>query len=644
MGTCYRRELDGLRAVAVLPVILFHSGISVFSGGFVGVDVFFVISGHLMTTIIVGEHKAGEFSLLKFYARRARRILPALFLVILCCVPFALLIMPPTEYKNFVKSIKSICVIQQNFYFWRASGYFDLASEREPLLHTWSLAVEEQFYIFFPLVVLLASRYGNRSLHTILIIIGLASFVTCELGWRVFPSGNFYLAQSRVWELLAGSFCAFLQLRRGQQSNNPAAAIGLLLIFFSIFTFNPETPFPSVFTLFPVTGSVLIILFAGTGTLAARLLSNKLLVGIGLISYSAYLWHYPLFAFSRIEALGQPSQAVMALLAVMSLVLAYFSWRYVEQPFRKSRFAPIREPRTVMAIAALGSACLFFIIANLPSPARGDIKKFKPVAKYGLVDTCFLLNTDISAFKEVACGLKAAGGFRKVLLLGDSHAASLSSGLQQWADENSVQLGVLTAAYCLPLVTSFPSSNAVATTPRCAAINRKVKELIATQHFDLVVIASYMLEWGFKNDPKWTYPGYFSDFVNEVRSLSQRVPVLVVGQFPVWRTSLPEVIWSEKRRSQAISDLPPYSFNGIDERIFTVDRTEKTALAMPNVNYLSVTGKNCSSSGCLRYLEYENEFHLASPDYGHLSLAASIDIARNLVGPKIKYLLEASPQ
>ena len=642
MSTRYRKELDGLRAVAILPVIFFHLGFPAFGGGFVGVDVFFVISGYLMTSIIVNEHDNGTFSLLRFYARRARRILPALLMVILCCIPFAMYLMPPSEYKDFMKTVKAICLITQNFYLWETSGYFSSNSETKPLLHTWSLAVEEQFYIVFPIIILLLSRCSRKLFYVVLATIGIASFIICELGWRLFPSANFYLLPSRIWELLLGAFCVFWQTRRGQESNELLAALGLALIAVSIITFDSATPFPSYLTLLPVAGAALIILFAHTDTLTGRLLSTKVLVGIGLISYSAYLWHYPLFAFARIHTLGRPSDLVMGLLAVTSLFFAYFSWRYVEQPFRKAERLLAWGPRSVLLTSALVSVCLMLTSAHLPSPVLKDIAKFKPDSNSGPLYPCFLLNTDIMSFKEEECILRNSGGLsRRILLLGDSHAASLGVGLQEWSVKNSIQLSTLTAAYCLPLVTTFPSSLSQTATPRCAAINQKAKELVATQHFDLVVIASFMLEWGFKNDPKWTYPGYFEDFVKEVRSLSSVVPVLVVGQYPVWRSSLLEVIWNEMRKANAISALPQYSFNGIDERIFTVDKVERNALTISNVYYSSVVEKYCRQDGCLRYINYENDVQLVSPDYGHLSVGASVYLAETLIGPQIKKILEA---
>jgi peptidoglycan/LPS O-acetylase OafA/YrhL len=331
----YRAEIDGLRALAVVPVILFHAGFELFSGGFVGVDVFFVISGYLITTILIEDMENNRFSLLNFYERRARRILPALFFVMLVCIPFAWMWMLPNQMKDFSQSLVAVSLFASNILFWRESGYFDAAAEEKPLLHTWSLAVEEQYYIFFPIFLILAWRFGKNRVFWMIVVMASASLLLSEWGWRNKPTANFYLAPTRAWELFAGSIAAFIVQKNGVQKNNFLALLGLAGIVFSIFFYDESTPFPSVYALVPVIGVVLLVLYAERETLAAKLLSTKAFVGIGLISYSAYLWHQPLFAFSRIKLLQEPSSMLMSVLALCSLLLAYFSWKFIETPFRK---------------------------------------------------------------------------------------------------------------------------------------------------------------------------------------------------------------------------------------------------------------------------------------------------------------------
>ncbi|WP_290842792.1 acyltransferase [Henriciella sp.] len=299
----YRAEIDGLRAVAVIPVILFHAGFEVFSGGYVGVDVFFVISGYLITTILINEIENQKFSLVGFYERRARRILPALFFVMLVCIPFAWLWMLPSQLKDFSQSLIAVSFFGSNIFFWQESGYFAAAAEEKPLLHTWTLAVEEQYYIFFPLFLFFAWRFGKGRVFWMIVILAACSLLLSEWGWRNAPTANFYLAPTRAWELFAGSIAAFIVNKRGIQTSNFLSTIGFGAILLSIFLYDQNTPFPSVYALLPVGGTFLVVMSAGKETIVAKLLSIRILVGVGLISYSAYLWHQPLFAFARSECL-----------------------------------------------------------------------------------------------------------------------------------------------------------------------------------------------------------------------------------------------------------------------------------------------------------------------------------------------------
>ncbi|WP_268797645.1 acyltransferase family protein [Pseudomonas huanghezhanensis] len=354
----YRPEVDGLRAVAVIPVILFHSGLHVFSGGFVGVDVFFVISGYLITSIILSEMMAGRFSLVTFYERRARRILPSLFVMMLICLPAAWLILDPPDFKYFAKSLVAVPVFSSNLLFWLESGYFDASAELKPLLHTWTLAVEEQYYVLFPLLLMLTWRLGRVWILALLAAGAVASLTMAQVGAAQGSSTSFYLLHARAWELLVGSFIAFyfswrprVEDARGPL-NQWAALLGIGMIAYAVFAFDSNTPFPGLNALVPTLGAALIILFATPKTWVGAVLSSRGFVFIGLISYSAYLWHQPVFAFARQSTFKEPSAAVMLPLAGLSLLLAYLSWRYVEQAFRqKTTFSRKR----IFTLGALGS-------------------------------------------------------------------------------------------------------------------------------------------------------------------------------------------------------------------------------------------------------------------------------------------------
>jgi peptidoglycan/LPS O-acetylase OafA/YrhL len=337
----YRREIDGLRAVAVLAVIFFHAGFHTFSGGFVGVDVFFVISGYLITTLIVSEMSHGRFSIVDFYERRSRRLLPSLFLVMAVSIPLAWVTLLPVDLISFSKSLVAVALFASNFFFWRDGGYFETAAELKPLLHTWSLAVEEQYYLLFPPFLMIMWRLGKGRILWLMLFLTLSSLSFAQISSSHQPVADFFLLPTRAWELAIGVIVALYMSDKDDAAVSPVSrrffsTAGLVLVVSSVFIFQKDTPFPSVYGLIPTIGTAFIILFSGPDTFVGRLLGSKPFVGIGLVSYSAYLWHQPLFAFALYH-FSRPSTFMMLCLAASSLVLAVFSWKYIEKPFRDRR-------------------------------------------------------------------------------------------------------------------------------------------------------------------------------------------------------------------------------------------------------------------------------------------------------------------
>ncbi|MDB6143795.1 MAG: acyltransferase [Pseudomonas sp.] len=364
----YRPEIDGLRAIAVLAVIFFHAKFKGFSGGFIGVDIFFVISGYLITSIIVAELQAKRFSLLTFYERRARRILPALFVMMLVCVPLAWIYLDAPDLRGFCKSLIAVPTFSSNILFWKETGYFDTTSELKPLLHTWTLAVEEQYYLLFPLFLMASWKLGLKRIALLLAVVAAAGLFMAQQGATNDSAAVFYLLPTRAWELLVGSFIAFHFARRVRPRvvgsnplfwiNQTASIAGVLLIGYALFAFDENTAYPGVNALFPTLGAALIIAFARPQTLVCRVLSQGAVVRVGLISYSAYLWHHPVFAFARNISIVEPSVLTMFMLCVLSLALAYLSWRFVEQPFRnKNTFNRVQ----ILKLSASGSMLLIGI-------------------------------------------------------------------------------------------------------------------------------------------------------------------------------------------------------------------------------------------------------------------------------------------
>ena len=338
MALKYRADIDGLRAIAVLSVIFFHTGILGFSGGFVGVDVFFVISGYLITSIILKEILSGKFSISRFYERRIRRIFPALFPVIAFTIVIATFLFDSISFESFGKSITATAVFGSNIFFWTESGYFDAASFTKPLLHTWSLAVEEQFYIFFPLLLIAINRFSkNRYLEWIVGICTI-SLLTSIYGAYTHQVATFYLVPTRAWELLFGSLLSLevIPELKSNVNRNIVSIIGLGLIVFSVFSYNESTVFPGVSAIVPVLGSTLII-YSGIGggsSIVKKLLSLKLLVFIGLISYSLYLWHWPLIVFSKYLIFRELTPLEISGIILASLIIYILSLKFIETSFR----------------------------------------------------------------------------------------------------------------------------------------------------------------------------------------------------------------------------------------------------------------------------------------------------------------------
>lgn len=486
----YRAEIDGLRALAVVPVILFHAGIGIFKGGFVGVDVFFVISGYLITTIITNELDEGNFSIARFYERRARRILPALFLVILACAPFAWMWLPPVKFNDFFQSTVAVLLFASNILFWHEADYFDTAAEEKPLLHTWSLAVEEQYYVVFPLALLFLWRYGRRTGFTFVAVMAVLSLLLCEWGWRQQPSANFYLAPFRAWELLAGSICAFVQSHRPQRPNNLLAAAGASLVIFAIFRFDESTPFPSLYAMAPVLGASLIILYGSASTWVGRLLSTPPFVGMGLISYSAYLWHQPLFAFARARSLHAPSPYLMVALAILSIVAAYLTWKYVELPFRRSHHhASQSRARPLWPLAAAASLVAALSLLSIPARAviyheNASTSDSETINVTGLAPSC----------ESAALTRCKTTPQPQILVWGDSYAMQIVPAVRAMFPGTGI--AQYTKSACNPIIGLSPSPAGVGEnwSNDCLKFNENLTKVFEeNQSIDTVIISTPMI-------------------------------------------------------------------------------------------------------------------------------------------------------
>ena len=439
----YRPDIDGLRAIAVALVVLTHAGVPGLGGGFVGVDVFFVISGFLITTILLREAQEGTYSLSRFYERRIRRIFPALATVLVATTLAGIYILTPDQLAAYGKSMMATMLFVSNFYLGMTANYFDPDAETQPLLHTWSLAVEEQFYIVFPIFLVALVRWFPRRVKATVWIMALLSFAACIVLTDRRPTMAFYLAPTRAWELLAGALLAIhapRALPAGREWVPQGLGIaGLGLILAAGVGFSPATAFPGWAAALPVLGAVALIL-AGSlsasrgGGIATRLLSTAPMRGLGLISYSLYLWHWPVIVLLRFWAIDPPTPVQMTLAMVATVILSILSWKYVEQPFRHAGRRPGRLRHPVLWA---GAGCIIAICAlsALLFQTKGLPGRFSAEEQRLLVEEIKDGKTpcdEQTDWREIAdCQIGAADAPESFLVWGDSHGRSLLPGLNE---------------------------------------------------------------------------------------------------------------------------------------------------------------------------------------------------------------------
>ncbi len=495
MSVSYRADIDGLRALAVLPVVLFHAHVAGFGGGFVGVDVFFVISGFLITGLIHKEVAVGEFSYLNFWERRARRLLPPMIFAVAASCVAAYFVLLPNELRAMGQSVVAFAGFSSNIYFWLKAGYFGAPAEMIPLLHTWSLAVEEQFYLFFPaLMILLANSSHARRLGAI-IGVGVVSFVI-GLWWiNSAPEAAYYLLPSRAWELMLGSFLALNRHHFATLKGVMAdvlIAIGILMILVPVYQYSKATPFPGWAALAPCLGTALLIWVGQReGSVLVRVFTNGPTVFVGKLSYAIYLWHWPLltlYAAASGKMIAQLSSGELGVLFAATFILSWLSYRFVENPIRRKQI--MASPRSIFAASAV--SLLAFVMVGFAA-YRGDGFEHRIPAQVqhiadGARDTsplCDLAPTLAEIEAGKLCRLGRKSGDAEVLLIGDSHASALIPAVHAAAE--SLQLGAEFVARggCPPLPDIDQSNSQF--NVGCAEHNRALIDLIGRGGYDKVV-------------------------------------------------------------------------------------------------------------------------------------------------------------
>jgi peptidoglycan/LPS O-acetylase OafA/YrhL len=632
----YRSEIDGLRAIAVLPVIFFHAGYKFFSGGYIGVDVFFVISGYLISTVIIDSLNAGTFSIKTFYERRAKRILPLLLFVTLICIPLAWLYLPASEYNTFSKSLVASTLFGSNLFFWQSSGYFNTTAYLQPLLHTWSLSVEEQFYIVYPIFLILSWKLGKKRIISVIGIMFLGSFTLALWAVHSHPVLAYYVLPTRLWELLLGAIIAFyLSWNRLEKLNSKLKEIGgwlgLALICFSILCFNEVTPYPSQYTLIPTMGASLVIIFARQDTKIGRFLANWFLVRIGLISYSAYLWHQPVFAFARHQKLSEPSPLAFFGLILLTILLSVLSWKYIENYFRSSLSF---RGRQLFILSTILSAFLIFV------GMVGIVNKGFPMVKS---------KTDI-AIKDVLN--------QNFIVIGDSHAEHLIKGLDSLT---TGKVENLTSGGCIPFRNVDRYDSRFAAGGCVEIMNNNLDRVLKLDPQAFILLSSlgpvYLDGTAFKEQDLGRITGLEVVLITN-KSLKDRYQIFEIGMRNtleelsslsnskvIFALDVPELginqgcnvgtkqfVIGQVKVRDLISKLSPSSCfvsrKDYDARVFKYKKLVKNVMSdFPNVIFFDPTSLFCTRSICKGY---DPDFGYLYKDFDHLSDSGSQYYAESL--------------
>lgn len=630
----YRADIDGLRAIAVFSVVGFHTFPSWVKGGFIGVDIFFVISGYLISTIIVGSLERNSFSFVEFYIRRINRIFPALLLVLIACFAFGWFMLLADEYKQLGKHIAGGAGFISNYLFWNESGYFDNAAETKPLLHLWSLGIEEQFYIVWPLLLWLAWKV-RFNLLTITIVVAAISFSLSLGNVSSDPVGAFYSPQTRFWELLAGSVIAYMTLHKqnmfpkfkhgldtwlgkivyaqapesnGKTLRNVQSMLGAALIGFGVFVITKERHFPGWWAVLPTLGAVLIVSAGPQAWLNRSVLSSRVLVWFGLISFPLYLWHWPLLVFARIIESETPSRKILTAAVLISIVLAWLTYKFIEKPVQFSGYSKVK------AITLLALMIMVGYVGYNCYKRDGLGFRFPKIAqelaqyKYDFSGafrqrSCYLdPDQDYSAFNSC----KSLDGEDKkpsILLWGDSHAAHLYSGYKDSFGER-FKIIQRTAAGCPPIFGGVREDM-----PHCKKINDYVFELIKKEKPTKVVLAA-----------AWTIYGDNWERIEETIVQLRKIgitDIYLIGSVPQWTNNLPRLLYL-KLISDIYHRIPERMEAGLNQNFIQMDMLLSDFSKRLKVNYISPKDILCNEHGCVTRVG-ETANSLTTYDYGHLT-------------------------
>ncbi len=625
----HRSDIDGLRAVAVIAVLLFHAGIARVSGGFTGVDVFFVISGYLITGIILADIAKGRFSIAHFYERRIRRILPALYTVLVGASIATYVLVPPDQFREFGESLIATAFFSSNVLFWHQSGYFRAPAEMKPLLHTWSLAVEEQFYLLYPLFLWGVSRYFRKRYRPVLLVLFFLSCALSIYAVQHFQNAAFYLAPSRAWELLLGGMLAVpvLPPLRHRRTADVLSIIGLASILFGFVMLSRASTFPGLNALYPTIGTALII-YTGSEieTPVSRLLSLRPVVFIGLISYSLYLWHWVLIVLLKYYVARPLAGPEIALILLGSVGLAVLSWHFIENPFRGRQ--PVIQSRRLlftgalaMSLAVVGFGVLVYFKAGLPARFGNDVV----VLLQGKQDYW----QRREACSARICRVGADNTTPTFLLWGDSHAAAIAPAIEQLANNDGISGFVAWNRACAPVLglRRYDEDDPEG----CEHFNSSVLAFIRAHHVQTVFLHArwaliaegtrYKQEPGVPalltstRNPAENYPQFdrlFRATLDQLRQISKNV--VIIASVPEVGVDVPTMVARDRINKTAIDFAPRYS--EFKQRQSRALATLSRAADSYGARMIYPDQALCNSSSCLlmvgEYPAYIDDNHLST--------------------------------
>lgn len=632
----YFPHIDGLRAIAVLIVVLFHAFPHSLKGGFIGVDVFFVISGYLISGILFKDIINGEYSIKTFYERRINRIFPALIFVILVCIAASYFLMFKDERVDFFKSILFASTFLANLFFYQKIDYFAGSAEDYPLLHLWSLGVEEQFYILWPLLlVYLTFNVQRRVTSFIFLIIAISFSYNLYLTYH-YPSAAFYLPFGRFWELAAGAMLAALEIWHSKKLtpfkkySNIWVLIGLIFIAVGIFQIDSSMSFPGFYAITPVLATSLILLFGAKSWLGVHLLSNPILVFFGTISYPLYLWHWPILSFLHVQE-GVAPKVAKAAAVILSIVLAALTYFFIEKPIRfkvKSSFKPL------FLLLVLVAICLIVwlnIVGLQKIPVTSKdlfISYYKNYVvhsdyiKKNRVD-CGYINTNGTLRDYIPEDCYKKNNERVVMLWGDSHAYQFYYGLKQSLPKDYDLLQIASSG-CAPAIPERSTAS-----KECKTANSKALNIIQKTSPEVLILAQRMshehVDW---------------EKIAEVLKTEYGVKhVILIGPVPQWNQYLYRH-YARKHSEEKLNSIEAdeYQSSNLNQDIIEVDNllTGKYK-GSQLIEYLSPIHLLCTSAkSCLITLSADNKTELTTFDYGHITLPTSEFIATQLIKPKLK--------